>query len=247
MELFDRLSTALNCVTSYWQILPPFRENKRVLLILVHPCGLESFCGSCAQSALKGLKAAGHDVRFRAVYGVDTDDNLHKQKKVPDEFKPLPILLTPALGSMEKDKYSSLALQGSDEVSHAQQQIFEDLKWAQALVFVYPTWWMNVPATLKGFFDRCFLPHVAFEVKTGGLKPLLTNIEKVGVVSTYGAPEHIVFGAGDNGRNMISRCIRPLFHSSCTLKWLGLYEMDGTSKQSRECFLAQIEKSYKNF
>ena len=33
-----------------------------------------------------------------------------------------------------------------------------DLRWANALVLVYPTWWFNFPATLKGYFDRVFLP-----------------------------------------------------------------------------------------
>lgn len=29
-------------------------------------------------------------------------------------------------------------------------------------VLVYPTWWFNIPAILKGFFDRCFIPGVGF-------------------------------------------------------------------------------------
>ena len=33
-----------------------------------------------------------------------------------------------------------------------------DLRWANSLVFVYPTWWFNFPAALKGYFDRVFLP-----------------------------------------------------------------------------------------
>jgi NAD(P)H dehydrogenase (quinone) len=29
---------------------------------------------------------------------------------------------------------------------------------AEQLVFVFPQWWFNVPAILKGFFDRCSCP-----------------------------------------------------------------------------------------
>lgn len=37
------------------------------------------------------------------------------------------------------------------------------IKWADHLVIVYPTWWGTLPAKLKGFFDRLFLPGMAFQ------------------------------------------------------------------------------------
>ncbi len=36
------------------------------------------------------------------------------------------------------------------------------LRWAQHVVFVYPTWWGTMPALLKGFLDRVLLPGFAF-------------------------------------------------------------------------------------
>jgi NAD(P)H dehydrogenase (quinone) len=39
----------------------------------------------------------------------------------------------------------------------------ELLKWADHYVFVYPIWWGNIPALLKGFIDRAFLPGVTFK------------------------------------------------------------------------------------
>lgn len=41
----------------------------------------------------------------------------------------------------------------------AQSQI----SWATHLVFIYPVWWGGVPALLKGFIDRVFLPGFAFK------------------------------------------------------------------------------------
>lgn len=35
--------------------------------------------------------------------------------------------------------------------------------WAEHLVFVTPVWWGSVPALLKGFIDRIFLPGFAFK------------------------------------------------------------------------------------
>ena len=35
---------------------------------------------------------------------------------------------------------------------------WEDIQWADHLVWVYPVWWGSVPAIMKGFIDRLFLP-----------------------------------------------------------------------------------------
>lgn len=37
--------------------------------------------------------------------------------------------------------------------------------WAQHIVFVYPIWWGAMPALLKGFIDRVFLPGFAFRYR----------------------------------------------------------------------------------
>jgi 1,4-dihydroxy-2-naphthoate octaprenyltransferase len=50
------------------------------------------------------------------------------------------------------------------------------IQWAEHLVFVYPIWWGTMPALLKGFLDRVFVPGFAFyEVVQGDYKKLLTN------------------------------------------------------------------------
>jgi NAD(P)H dehydrogenase (quinone) len=40
------------------------------------------------------------------------------------------------------------------------QQLIRD---ADHLVFVFPSWWASMPALLKGFLDRVFLPGFAFK------------------------------------------------------------------------------------
>jgi NAD(P)H dehydrogenase (quinone) len=37
------------------------------------------------------------------------------------------------------------------------------IKWADHLVWFYPVWWGSLPALLKGFIDRVFLPGFAFQ------------------------------------------------------------------------------------
>ena len=49
--------------------------------------------------------------------------------------------------------------------------------WSDHLVFVYPTWWTNLPALLKGFIDRVFQTGFAFRYRKDSPLPekLLTG------------------------------------------------------------------------
>ena len=47
----------------------------------------------------------------------------------------------------------------------------KDIKWADHLVFIYPIWWGTMPALLKGFIDRTFLPGFAFKYKENSMIP----------------------------------------------------------------------------
>jgi NAD(P)H dehydrogenase (quinone) len=68
------------------------------------------------------------------------------------------------LGDLEFQPYSlgynkPLALE--PDLEHAQELIL----WAEHLVFVYPTWWGNLPALLSGFLERVLLPGFAFQYR----------------------------------------------------------------------------------
>merc|ERR1712183_984457 len=121
----------------------------------------------------------------------------------------------------------------------------QKLKWCDTLFFVYPTWWMNTPAALKGFFNRAMLLHQTWHFPTEnsilpqGLAPGLNNITQVVGISTYGASRPIVTLAGDNGRRMISTAILPIFSNDCTIKWHGLYDMDFQTDENRKSFLGE--------
>jgi len=39
----------------------------------------------------------------------------------------------------------------------------EDILWADHITWIYPVWWGSVPALMKGFIDRVFLPGFAFK------------------------------------------------------------------------------------
>jgi NAD(P)H dehydrogenase (quinone) len=65
------------------------------------------------------------------------------------------------LGELQFDPVgtSNLAPPAGMEPDLASAQ--EAIKWADHLVFVYPIWWGTIPALLKGFIERVFLPGFA--------------------------------------------------------------------------------------
>lgn len=63
----------------------------------------------------------------------------------------------------------------------------ERLGQADCLILVFPTWWFSMPALLKGWFDRVWAPGFAYDHGTP-IKPLLTGLNSVLVVTTLGSP-----------------------------------------------------------
>ncbi len=66
----------------------------------------------------------------------------------------------------------------------------EEIKAADHLVFVFPIWWSNLPAILKAFIDRTFLPSITFEYISNSImhKKLLTN-KTARLIITMDAPK----------------------------------------------------------
>jgi NAD(P)H dehydrogenase (quinone) len=130
-----------------------------VLMIACHPRA-DSYSAALRDAARAALEAAGHTVRLR---------DLHA-----DGFVPV----------MSAAEHRVTNTPGANEAFITQEA--DDLRWAEALVLVYPTWWYGMPAMLKGWFDRVWLPGVAFRIGAGAIEPLLTNIRRIAVVTTYG-------------------------------------------------------------
>lgn len=94
-----------------------------------------SYCGSLADTYADAARRAGHDVRLFRLGDIAFDPVLHHGYHQRQELEP---------GLLE---------------------LREAITWARHLVFVYPVWCGSMPALLKGFFDRTFLPGYAFKYR----------------------------------------------------------------------------------
>jgi putative NADPH-quinone reductase len=190
----------------------------RILVVFAHPVR-ESFGHAVYQRLIEGLERAGHEVRGLDLYAEGFD---------------------PVLSAQERRDYHTA---GRNERTVAAE--LERVRWAEGLVFVYPTWWYSLPAMLKGWIDRVWVPFATFELPTG-LRPIkgkMQHIRLLAGVSTYGSPWWWVrLVIGDPGRRIIMRGIKPLCHPRCRTLWLGHYRMDSSTPESRGAFLERVAR-----
>jgi NAD(P)H dehydrogenase (quinone) len=185
----------------------------RVLMIYCHPRP-DSFCAALRDAARASLETAGHEVELRDLYAEG---------------------FNPALSAEERGRYHSVTDNLAGVETHARS-----LQQADALLLVHPTWWYGMPAMLKGWFDRVWAPGVAFQLGEGAITPLLTNISRIGVITTYGSPRWLLWYIGHPDRKLVNRGIRRLCAKNCRTDWYTLTRMDHRTQPEREAFLARI-------
>ena len=112
----------------------------------------------------------------------------------------------------------------------------ENLQWCEALVLVYPTWWGAQPAIMKGWIDRVFMNEVAWVLPEGEarIRPLLTNVRRLIVVTTHGSNKILNSLQGESGKRIAMRSIRLMFHPRVRTTWIGVYRLDRLSQRQRQ-------------
>jgi putative NADPH-quinone reductase len=190
----------------------------RVLVIYCHPRP-DSFSAALRDAAVEGLMAYGHTIDLRDLYAEGFD---------------------PVLSTHQRGTY----FDETENVRGLEEHVVA-LRGAQGIVLVYPTWWFGMPAMLKGWLDRVWLPGVAFHL--GGskaLKPLLTDIRRIAMVTTYGSPWWLLWWVGWPDRRIVRRGLRPLCAAGCRIDWIGLTGMDADSPARRRRFLAVVRRRF---
>ena len=144
----------------------------------------------------------------------------------------------PAMTIRERRTYM-----GNDYDESAVARYVETLKKVDGLILCFPHWWFSMPAMLKGWVDRVWGPGTAFtyDPDDGHLRPNLANIKLFGVVTSYGSPWWIVrVFAGDAGRKVLMRGMKPLCATDVKSFYLAHYGMDASTPGSREIFLEKV-------
>lgn len=192
----------------------------RITVVHAHPSAT-SFSRAVLETVLESL--SGHDVDLCDLYA----DGFH------------PVLTEP-----EHREYL-----GRDPIQDPLAARYaEYVKRAEAIVFVYPTWWSGLPAMVKGWFDRVLVQGVAFGFDDKGrIEPGLHHLRRIAGVTTYGSSRLVTFLGVDGGRRTLHRTLRVAAGWRTRTTWLGLHSMDTTADAQRQQFLERVRKEFSSW
>lgn len=113
-----------------------------------------------------------------------------------------------------------------------------ELRTCEALILIYPTWWYGLPAMMKGWLDRIWLPGVAFDIKEGRIVPhLLSNIRRFAVVTSHGSPWWLIrVLMGEPGRKQVVRGLRRHLARRVKISWNAVYSVDTREEAELEAW-----------
>ncbi|POF34269.1 NAD(P)H-dependent oxidoreductase [Roseibium marinum] len=194
----------------------------RVLVVFSHPCK-ESFNAALCKKVVKTLEEQGHELHLTDLYAKGFD---------------------PVMSAEERRGYHTPQANTepiADDLA--------DIMWCEAIVFVYPTWWFGLPAMLKGWLERVWVPHETFKMPTAdqGLRPNMQHIRRIAIVTTCGASWWVSKLMGEPGRKTILRGIGLLCRPGCRTLYLAHYKMDSSTSESREKYLRKVERKIAAF
>lgn len=189
----------------------------KAYVLFCHP-DPASFTAAVCQRAVETLEAAGHQVRTSDLYA--------------DGFEP-------AMSLQERLDYLAPPPHQAEIADYC-----DNLRWCNALVFVYPTWWSGQPAMLTGWLDRVLVRGVAWEATDEAITitPLLTNIRRVVAITSHGSSKFVNVLEGESGRRVVGRAVRLLCHRFARTTWLAMYNVDRSTDADRKAFLDRVER-----
>jgi NAD(P)H dehydrogenase (quinone) len=192
----------------------------RILVVHAHP--VESSFNRALCTLVTGrLRQAGHELDVLDLYQEDFDPRLSREER---------------LG------YHDLETNRESVKSYVDRLLA-----AQALVLVHPVWNFGYPAILKGWFDRVFLPGVSFGLVNGKVRPILHNIGKLAIVTTYGGSRLRALLVGDPPRKLAKRVLRATIRPGAPVAYLAHYDMNRSTDQSRAAFMARVAAEMDGF
>ncbi len=193
----------------------------KVLVILAHPSP-SSFVSFLSSEVVDELNKCGHDIRHHDLWEEQFDPVFTQYERLNH------------VGNIDSKLCSLPEL----------RQHVEDIQWCDALVLVYPTWWSGQPAMLKGWFDRVLMNEVAWVLPEGAarIRPLLTNVRHLIVVTTHGSGKFHNALEGESGKRTALRSVRLMLHRRVRCEWIAMYGIDNATPPQRQKFSGRVRR-----
>lgn len=193
----------------------------RILVLYCHPVE-SSFNAALHRAVVRTLTEQSHDV---------DDCDLYAEG------------FSPALSREEL-----LVYHDTTNNRNATGPYIERLLRAEGLVMVFPVWNFGLPAMLKGFIDRVFVPGVSFDMSDARrIQPGLTHLRRVSGITTYGVPRWKAILLGDSARATVVRFCKRLTGGRATVTYDALYGMNTVSASELARFMRRIQVAMTDF
>lgn len=123
-----------------------------------------------------------------------------------------------------------------------------DVRWADTLFFLYPIWWYEQPAMLKGWIDRVFGHGFAYRMTENGMMEGLLKGKRAMVITTSGADKE---NMDQNGiTDAINTCMIKGtlgFSGFDKVHYKNLYAVPAVSDEQRKEMLREVEEVVRNY
>ncbi len=140
-----------------------------VFIVYAHP-SKRSFTFQVLNSLINGLKTANHSIELSDLYEMK-----FKSDMTEEEY--------------EREGFVNVDLPIPKDVKKEHKKIER----ADCIIFLYPLWWSDVPAKLKGWFDRVYSVGYAYGYDLNGNKTQKMKQIKLGLsICTAGHPNEFL-------------------------------------------------------
>jgi NAD(P)H dehydrogenase (quinone) len=156
-------------------------KRSKKIFVFVGNPDSDSLSSAIADSYIEGAKVSGHEVRLMKIGDMKFDPVLHKGYKVIQELEP-----------------DLVAFQ-------------ENVKWSEHFVSIFPIWWSDMPAIMKGLVDRVWMPGFAFNFRKGLIPGWYRRLKgrSARVIVTSDSPPFVLwFLFGGNINNWVRGVLR---------------------------------------
>ncbi|MDI6877214.1 MAG: NAD(P)H-dependent oxidoreductase [Methanomicrobiales archaeon] len=189
-----------------------------VYILFTHPSKI-SFNREVLDAFTRGLKEAGHTYEIGDLYAMG--------------FK----------SEMDADQYHrEVGLDPDAPIPHDVAREQEKINRADALAFIYPVWWSDCPAKLKGWFDRVLTYGYAYYYDENGQRQTKISIRRAIVICSTGHTGEHLEGTGiaeSMRRVMINDRLLGVGVKEATMEILG-----GMMPQDRSSRETNLKKAY---
>jgi putative NADPH-quinone reductase len=183
----------------------------------------------------KGMSAATRDALAEHLRTSNQPYNLIDLHK--DGFNPV-------MTADERESFFASTGESTDPLVKKYQRILRE---TDHLVFVFPIWFNEQPAIVKGFFERTFLPGFGYAYTANGTAPLLTHIKRLTVLTASGAPTEMLVSVFDNMienqfiRHIVQTMVGPM-PGDDAIAWINL---GPASPEGLDAHIAKVKNRFR--